>query len=317
MNDPAPVVEPTVTPAAGEPVVTAAEPIVGVEPVSTAPTVEPGSFLESLPEKYRQEPSLMKYKDQEAMLDSYLSMERYRANSVPIPGDDATPEARAEYLEKLQKRAPELMLKPSDENSADFWETMGMPKEAKDYSLPEGIAEGNGFADIAHEAHLTNEQYGNVMAAVNKAELAMQEQAQAAYNAEIKSLHDEWGQAYNDRYAEAYAAARAVGADEQAFADGTAAPSSVRAYYKIATMLGAEGINLAGKEVISDRMTPTETRDRIGEIMTKLKGMAPTDPQYKDLLAEKRRMYQTLPENKGEANPGYDNGAGQGGVNFG
>ena len=258
----------------------------------------------------------MKYKSQEDMLDSYLSMERYRANSIPIPAEDASPEQRAEYLEKLQKRAPELMVKPSDEGAAEFWETMGTPKDAKNYSLPEGMDEANtGFANIAHEAHLTDEQYGIVMSAVNKAEMALQSQATEQLKTDVSALHEDWGQAYNDRYSEAYAAARAVGADEQAFADGTAAPSTVRAYYKIATMLGSEGVNLAGKEVISDRLTPSESRERISEVMKKLNAMPPTDPQYKDLLAEKRKLYQSLPENQGPVVQEHKT-AGQGGVDF-
>ena len=276
------------------------------EPVKTAPVPESGSFLDSLPEHYRQEPSLQKYKKQEDFLDGYLALERYKGNTISIPKEDATPEQRQEYLEKLKNHAPELIVKPGEENKDEFWSMMGTPENPDGYTLPEEMGDAmDGFKDIAHAAHLTNDQYNTVMKAVYETETQRAQEYQAQQKEAADALLNEWGAAYQDRYNQAYAAARAVGMDHEQFSQGVASPDTIRAYHKIYEMIGKEGKDLGLKEVISDRKTPDEINKRIGEIMDEMKGMHSSDPRYKPLLDEKRKLYQMKPENQGPVQPQY------------
>lgn len=280
-----------------------------VTPVSAVPDVEKGSFLETLPEEYRQEPSLQKYKTQQDLLDNYLSLERYRGKSIAVPGEDATEDQRTEYLEKLRKFAPELQYVD---------DTSGRPEAPDQYEELEGLTDNSkAFDPLLYEAGLTNKQRNALQQKITEADKFASTQATEAHNADIKSIKDEWGMAYDERYQVAYAAARTmaeVNGDHEAFASGNVSSATIRTYYEFGKRLGSEGVNMTEKEVISTKLTPLEIQTRIDEILVKMKEIAPSDPVYKEMLAEKRKLYQMRTAGK-KVDKGYE-GAGIGGVEF-
>jgi hypothetical protein len=282
---------------------------VGSEGVSAKPDIEPGSFLESIPEQFRDEPSLQKYKNQDDFLTSYLSLERYRGNSLPLPkeGEELSTDDRKALYEKVTRALPEL---------ADRI----VPDSIDGYAMPEGASEELGvLREIAREAKLSTEQYNTVLETVMKGNELQTQQANEAREKEVYEHKQEWGPAYPDRYNEAYAMARSmsdINSDHLAFQDGTISPTAIKTYYQMAQMVKGKAAGLSEQGVISDRLTPAETREAIADINKKLESIKPSDPMYKELLAQRRKHYQALPENQETANPGYV-GMGEGGVKFG
>src|SRR5687767_2499597 len=74
-----------------------------------APT---GAWFEKLPDGLKSEKSLQKFKDEGALAQSYLELEKRMGGSLKIPGKDAKPEEIAAYREKI-----------------------GVPKSAAEYDL--------------------------------------------------------------------------------------------------------------------------------------------------------------------------------------
>jgi hypothetical protein len=60
------------------------------------------SFIDSLPEDLRSEPSLADFKDLSGLAKSYVSAQKMLGSSVRIPTEEASPEAREEFYSKLQ-----------------------------------------------------------------------------------------------------------------------------------------------------------------------------------------------------------------------
>lgn len=71
-------------------------------------TNEPKSFLETLPEELRANPSLQKFTKAEDVAKSYVEMQALLGNKVTKPGKDATPEQIAEFYGALIPEKYEL-----------------------------------------------------------------------------------------------------------------------------------------------------------------------------------------------------------------
>ncbi len=77
-----------------------------------------------------------------------------QAHSVRIPGEDATPEKRTEFLGDLQSKVPDLVYVGEGADLSKLYDRMGRPKEASEYVLgdiPEPL-QGN-FQHLTSKAH--------------------------------------------------------------------------------------------------------------------------------------------------------------------
>jgi hypothetical protein len=100
-----------------------------------------GDWKAALPEEQRGAAYLQDVKDLPTLVKNYGEALAYRGQSIRIPGPDAAPEARKEFVEKLTKQVPDLvMIADGDDDAAKaareaVWQRLGKPKDAKEYSL--------------------------------------------------------------------------------------------------------------------------------------------------------------------------------------
>lgn len=165
------------------------------------------SFIGSLSEDLRSESSLADFKDVNGLAKSYVNAQRLVGNSVRIPGEDASPEAREEFLAKIEATGG-LIRKPDLDNAESLnslYSSLGRPETAADYKAeaPEGIQfndESLGeFSKVAHEAGLSNKQYEtmvNVYAQEKLQEAQVQTEVADQFLAQTKEM---WGPDFSAR----------------------------------------------------------------------------------------------------------------------
>jgi hypothetical protein len=232
----------------------------------------------ALPEEQRGAAYLQDVKDLPTLVKNYGEALAYRGNSVRIPGPDAAPEARKEFVEKLQAKVPDLVLVADGDDDAAkaareaLWQRLGRPKEAKEYAAPEGVELSESALEAlraeASEEGLTKGQF---QARAKRAAAAL-EAATRAVAAEQAELKRELGPAYQDRMAGAAEAARKLGADAdevKAIEAGQAPAAYVRRMLAAAKALG-------GSRDVADQgggarttITPAEAAAQRAEIMSR------------------------------------------------
>ena len=248
----------------------------GSQGVATAAPAAPVGFLDSLPEDLRMEPSLRNFTDPAALAKSYVHAQRMiGADKIPLPGKTAT-----------------------DEDWANVWAKLGRPQAPSEYELNfenPVFAENEleSFKKSAFEAGLNNRQVERMAKfleeTVSGANSSRSEIAEkAVYEAE-QELRQEFGQAFEQRMALAYNAAKqllgdADMLDEVQLADGRMLgdhPQVVRMFAKLAEQIGEDKLLGETSELI---MTPQEAGQRIAE-------MTRRDSPYWDKLHPEHDTY--------------------------
>jgi hypothetical protein len=232
-----------------------------------------------------EDPRLSKFQDVEGLAKSYVELEQASANSIRIPGEAASDEMRQEYLTKLMKHAPELMVKPDKNNPeqmAEFYRTMGRPEDADKYTVPElrtpdgepvDPAGADALRGIAYEANLTDEQFSKVVQGITDANIELEQQGMQAWSETIVELKKEWGNAYPDKYRRASEVAHQTGAPPEVMEllkTGYVSSDTLRWLDQLGQILGPEGGGLT-KQPDGDNprggITPGEAQAQLDEMM--------------------------------------------------
>ena len=224
---------------------------------AVAAEAAPASFLESLPEDLRNEPSLRNFTDPGSLAKSYVHAQRMiGADKVAIPGKHATPDEWREVYTRLGA--------PTDAGAYEIQGIDGLGDEAI-----------SGFKQRAYEAGLTNQQanaimeyYGDQAAAARAIE---ENKIQGAQEQSIAELQQEFGRAFEQKLQLAQSAARTfLGGtelfDEIELADGRLLgdhPDVVRMFATLGEQIGEDKLVGEPTEMI---MTPQEAQRQIDEL---------------------------------------------------
>ena len=249
---------------------------------------EPGAagadWRQSLPEEMRADPALANFETPDQMAKSFIDMKAYQGSSIRVPGEDASQEAREEFVAKLMEHSPNLVQKPDSENPEsinNFWKMAGRPDEVAGYEIPESITSLEGdakpseermtaLAGIAHEANLTKDQFKTVMEKVTELD-TLATTAQAEAHAEAwKGLEKEWGSTMDERVNTAMAIAKATKAPEfmqEAIQKKEVSPEFVKWMFALSESFKGEGVNMDMGGQTDGKMTPIEAKEKIAEIM--------------------------------------------------
>ena len=183
-----------------------AEPVVA-ESTTTAP-IPAANFLDAINEEYKQQSNLKDFKDINDLAKSYIELDRMRGNSLRIPPNDASPEAKEEFYNKL-KNIDGVLLK----NDEKLLEKLGKPERPEAYTverlidpqlletvpnLKQDISE---FKSTAFELGLTNTQ---VETLVQKRIDALKAITQDSINKKQETtslLKQTWGTDFDNRLA--------------------------------------------------------------------------------------------------------------------
>jgi hypothetical protein len=184
------------------------------QPVEQAVEAAAPSFTDSLPEELRGEASLADFKDVSGLAKSYVSSQKMLGNSVRIPGEDASEEARTEFLQKLQQVEGVTKL-PNTDNPEEvnaFYQTLGKPESLDGYNLD--ALEGQevdgqtvaSFQELAYNLNLTNQQANALASFEMQRQGALAEQMAASRDNSVGVLKEKWGPDYDNRMEGAKAA---------------------------------------------------------------------------------------------------------------
>lgn len=223
-----------------------------------APQASPVSFLDSLPEDLRAEPSLKNFTDPAALAKSYVHAQRMiGADKIPLPGKSAT-----------------------DDEWRAVYKKLGAPDDPNDYQVDLGgdVLGDNeiaSFRSAAFEAGLNQQQIERmsqfINQSVNDARSGMEQKVEEARYTGEQELRKEWGQAFDQKIEMAYKAATTFLGDAELLdtvqlADGRLLgdhPAVVKMFAKLASEIGEDKLIGDTTELV---MTPADAQRQINEV---------------------------------------------------
>lgn len=241
-----------------------------------------GSWLDGIADEHlRGAPGLQKFEGVEDLAKGYVDLEAFQGQSIRIPGEDASSEAIQEFHTRLTEKVPGLIPTPDLDNAEamrTLYRQLGQPEEADGYKIPEidtgdvavDMSLADSFRGIAHEFGLSQRQYEGIIKKVTENNIRVAGENRDAHNEDQKSLHDEWGLAYDDNRKAALNVAKQTGAPQDlitAIEQRTASAATVKWLFDIHTQSGGEGLNF-GRERGSGVLAPGEAQAKIDEIMS-------------------------------------------------
>ena len=248
---------------------------------------------EALPEDIRTNEMLNRFDSMEALLSGFVETKSLVGQSIRVPPEEAGDEARSQFIDKLVRNAPELMLKPDWENpeqNAEFWRTLGTPEDAEGYENPEGVEVDEEvekqLRSVLHSANLTPAQYQTTVKQLSEMHQQATQQAQSKHEEEMNSLYDKWGMTKKDRLA----AAKKV--SEEFFGDvpfDKLSAKVVEGLYAMSVSLKGKGAQVAHQpQATSETLTPAEALERAAEIINNPDYWDKSKPDVQQRLVKKR-----------------------------
>ncbi len=264
------------------------------------------SWRDELPEELRDSPTLKDVEDVGSLAKQFVDQASYLGNSLRLPGEDATDEARAEFRGKLIDKKLGLMEVPNLEDAdamAGIYTTLGRPEKSDGYTKPEveGAAVDDArftvMATLAHEAGISDKQFSKVITGILQGDAELANTANMAREGELKGLREEWGTAYEMKVTRAAKLAELTGAPEgliDAIKNNKADVTTLKWIDKLTESLGGEAAEMVSQGAGDDgKVTVMEAKARSQEILETLSAMSSADPRYDD-LTKKRMHYMSI-----------------------
>jgi hypothetical protein len=241
------------------------------------------NWRDALPDDIKGSASLAVFDDVGQMAKGFVELKSYQGNSLRIPGEDAGDDDRKQFVDKLLDKVPSVMLRPDFDNqdqSREFYRTLGMPAESSGYEMPElnDVPEGvnansdkmDFFRGIAHEAGLSKGQFNQVMAKVIEHDLADAQGQLDEHKLAMEGLNSEWGMATKERLAATLDIAKKTKAPDslvEALQKNQLPVDLVKWIHGLSVSIGSESNQIGtADDSIAGRMTPAEAQEKINEI---------------------------------------------------
>lgn len=256
-------------------------------------------------------------KDFESFVKQAQDYQAMQGSSIRIPGENATPEDRAAFYEKLQAQVPGLQPLPDPENEeamAAYHAAVGVPAESTEYELP-GPPEGQTldeslqkwFIETAHNRKFSKAQAKGFYEDFNKYQVETQAQAVAGFKAQEVALREKLGAVYEPTMKKIdtlWANYPQFSELRENFKKGLVPSHVLEGFAAIAEGMMGKGFSMLGDENHSQpgAMTPAEAAEQVQETIKKLAAMEPSDPQRQPTM-------KRLIELQGMAMPNADKAA--------
>lgn len=181
--------------------------------VTTTPTEAPKEFVDTLSDDLQGLSNLRDFKSANELAKSYVELQRMVGNSVRIPAEDASDEAKQDFLDKI-KDVDGVLIK----NDEKLFDKLGRPEAPEKYNLEELVTqelagipeigqEVENFKALAHEIGLTEDQARKLVDNQVQQRTKQIELQQAVRTDSEQELRKAWGQEYDNRIAAAKQAA--------------------------------------------------------------------------------------------------------------
>lgn len=278
-------------------------------PVSTQMPISDAKFTDSLADDIRTEPSLQNFKDVNSLAKSYVSAQKMIGNSLRIPTDDASPEARAEFYSKLSSVSKVAILpdKEDTEGWNKLYNTLGRPDAPDKYEfhVDEGVELDRGkidsFKQVAHQLGLTQQQADSLV----KFELERNEQllrnVSNVRETATNALREAFGTDFDNRLNSAKETVKHFGSKHpeayKSLIEGEAGnnPIVIMMAAELGKLYKESGL-IEGTRKISFGVTPAEARQRIDEIRSNPNHAYynDRDPKHAEAVEYVSKMYGYL-----------------------
>lgn len=233
------------------------------------------SWKDELPDELKNHESLKDVKDVAALAKAFVDTKAMVGASVRLPGPDAAPEVKKQFLERMREKYPGLMMRPENEEERKafeqlLWKELGRPEDAKGYTLEgETDVDGVDTAELAKKAAdlgLTRAQF---VALAKGVAGSLQDRAKAVKLWQ-DTLKKDWGVAYAEKLAAAADVAAKLGAPEatvKALREGTLPVEQAKTWANVAKAMGSSAaISQQGQRTAPPRLTPQEAQLQLAEI---------------------------------------------------
>lgn len=174
-----------------------------------ATSTDSSNWIDNLPDDIKNDATLVNFKGKDVteVVKSYVSAQRLLGSSIRIPGPDASVEAKAEFMKKVES-VPGITRLPDEKDSESvkaFYSKLGRPSTAEGYkfTVPEGIKldddATNVFKSVAYNAGLTNKQAEALVMFDVQRNQELIKAIDAGRNQSEVALKKEWGTEYDTR----------------------------------------------------------------------------------------------------------------------
>lgn len=274
--------------------------------VPVSETVE-ASWKDSLSDDLKSEAGLQDFKDINGLAKSYLSAQSMLGNSIRIPSEDASDEAKQEFFEKISQVGNITRLpNPEDKASIDaFYNKLGRPEDKDGYKLdiPENVELDenslSSFKELAHSIGLTNEQASKLAAFEASRYQAHEASMQESRVSAEEALKQEWGNDFNNRLQGAKEMIK-VYSDKfpeatKELVNGPAGnnPAVLAMLSELYSSLKESGADLPSSSSINYGISPGEAKAQIDDIMQNNKHayFNDADPGHKEAVEKMSRLF--------------------------
>lgn len=237
-------------------------------------------WKDSLPDELKTDASLLDVPDVATLAKRFVDTKAMVGNSFRVPGEGAGKEDWDKFTKNLMDKVPNLMYKPdaSDKEALEtIYDQMGRPEKPEEYEVPEIDDQGltlnmdmaDPFKQIAHKYGLNKQQYQGVIKDLTEVSINAALESRSNVDADVKSLVDEWGMAYERNKSAAIAIAKQTGAPENIVnlvSSATPPSELVKYFYGLSASLKGEGLNLSGDQGSGGHLTPTEAQEQMSEM---------------------------------------------------
>lgn len=180
-----------------------------VESTESAPTSS--SFMDFVPEAYRETSMLKGIDSPEALFAKMDQLHTSQGGTIKLPTSKATDEERAAFAEQVEKATHKNFLyapnKEDPEKSVAFWQKLGAPENAEGYKDPEIQVENDNYLlpdntnttlrEAAAAANMTQDQWEKFASTTQESHMKQVEQQIISIQSDHASLRAKYGDAYD------------------------------------------------------------------------------------------------------------------------
>jgi polyhydroxyalkanoate synthesis regulator phasin len=237
-----------------------------------------------------------------------VNAEKYIGNSVRIPGEDADPQSKAEFLDKI-KNVDGVIIKGSD----DFYTKLGRPEQPTGYDFQEVVTQDlskldasipqqvEAFKEVAHKLGLNQEQARALvdwrMQDLQTAYKQINDQQHNQLDNTINQLKEEWGTSYdeNKKVADRVAANYAAKFGEETFDQIKSAAITNPVIMHMLVDLGSmytQDVHVGSGEPTNSLQAVDDQIAALGRDEAFMKQLRnPNDPGHKTAMAKREDLY--------------------------
>lgn len=173
---------------------------------------EENNYLDSIPEEYREVPSIKEAGSMENLLKQHVNLEQKMGTGVFAPGQGADDEQWNKFYNKVNDIAPGLTRIPVSEDDEGWnavYNKLGRPEDATGYETPQINISDNealdqsdyeeAFKEVSHSLGLSGKQYAGIMKWIGDRTVEKMSAGAQARDEAVNALKSEWGDATDAR----------------------------------------------------------------------------------------------------------------------